>query len=179
MRQQQGFSLIEVLVAALVIALGILAMIAMQVNATRLTKTSEIRTLGAMLAGDLADRMRANRTGFLSGNYTLTTKYPNAPTSTDSTKAIACNGSAKLCTTQEIAQSDLADWRLAVSRALPNGAAWISTVDATDEAVDVWLIWNEATERNTSDRNGDECVGNLVKSDANVTPRCMYFRITL
>jgi type IV pilus assembly protein PilV len=156
-------------------------MIAMQVNATKFSKTSEFRTLGAMLAGDLADRMRANRTAYLTGAYSLTIAYPNAPTTADVTTANACLGTGPDCTPQQIAQSDLADWRLALARSMPGGSAWISNVDTTDNAVDVWLIWSEAAARNAAaaDRNADECPSAILQPNATVTPRCMYFRINL
>ncbi|RZK98755.1 MAG: type IV pilus modification protein PilV, partial [Rubrivivax sp.] len=56
---QLGASLIEVLVAILVVSIGILSMVAMQANAVKFSKTSENRAIGALLVNDLADRLRA------------------------------------------------------------------------------------------------------------------------
>jgi type IV pilus assembly protein PilV len=179
-RQQNGVSLIEVLVAVLVIALGILSMLAMQLNATKLTKTSEIRTMGAMLASDLADRMRANKNGFKNNNYLLQTQYnPTAAFTADTTKATQCNHSQTDCSSQSLAAADLADWLNSVHQAMPNGSAWISSYQSVDSAVDVWLVWTDPQERNTSDRNTTECPSNLVATGVTATPRCMYFHINV
>ena len=58
-----GVSLIEVLVALLVVSLGILAMSGLLTNSTRYGKTSEFRAVATLLANDIADRMRANKAG--------------------------------------------------------------------------------------------------------------------
>jgi type IV pilus assembly protein PilV len=178
-RAQAGVSLIEVLVAVLVVALGILAMLAMQVNAVKFTKSSEIRTMGAMLASDLADRMRANRAGFVSDSYLLNNQYSTSFTA-DTTSAQQCSTTTKQCLSDELAKSDLADWLQSVHQALPNGSAWISSVDKQDNAVDIWLVWREASEGSTpAGRNSDECPSNMLPANMTPAPRCMYFHINL
>ena len=76
---QRGATLIEVLVSILLMALGVLAMAAMQVNAVQYGKTSEFRTVASLLANDLSDRMRANSPAGQS--MSGTTGYDYLPTS--------------------------------------------------------------------------------------------------
>ncbi|MES2091439.1 MAG: type IV pilus modification protein PilV, partial [Pseudomonadota bacterium] len=57
---QRGATLIEVMVSALIVAFGVLAMIALQANSIKFSKTSEYRSVATLLANDLADRMRLN-----------------------------------------------------------------------------------------------------------------------
>jgi type IV pilus assembly protein PilV len=190
---QRGVSLIEVLVAILVMSLGILAMVAMQVNATKFTKTSEIRTMGALLVGDLADRMRANRDGFNTGAYAYKVAYPNSgsPTLPDVTDTCNKPEPATACSASEMAAKDKADWFATVNSSLPGGTAWIGDVDANTGGIDIWLVWNEpGGTRDAAERNASECPDGLtpplpVPSDPKApivtlaTPRCMYFRVNI
>src|SRR5690606_14236558 len=74
-RHQTGASLIEVMVSALIVAFGILAMIALQTNALKFNKTSEYRSVATLLANDLADRIRVNPEGAELGQYDLNGEY--------------------------------------------------------------------------------------------------------
>jgi prepilin-type N-terminal cleavage/methylation domain-containing protein len=58
-----GFSLVEVLVAMFVVAMGILALAGLLQAATRYSKISELRSTATLLANDIADRIRANPLG--------------------------------------------------------------------------------------------------------------------
>lgn len=64
---QKGFSLIEVMVALLVMAIGLLGAAAIQLNALKYTDSSALRTQASFIAYDMLDRIRANNTV----NYTL------------------------------------------------------------------------------------------------------------
>lgn len=182
--RQCGVSLIEVLVAILVISLGILTMVAMQVNATKFTKTSEIRTMGSMLAADLADRMRANRAGFKANAYAYSEQYPSSGDPTLPRAKTGCDTMSANCNASDMAAKDQADWFASVSRSLPGGTAWIGRVDAS-LGVDIWLIWKEPAGRDNAERITQECPSNLMSTvAANSTatgnlPRCMYFRVNL
>ncbi|MBI5925442.1 MAG: type IV pilus modification protein PilV [Aquabacterium sp.] len=181
-RHQQGVSLIEVLVAILVIALGILTMLAMQINSTKLTKTSEVRAMGALLVSDLADRMRANRTGFEAGEYTFT-ETTSAPTITKT-----CTASNSNCTPAEMAAQDKFDWLTNIRDSLPTGTARISAVDTASgkNGVDVWLIWldpKEASDAGTPSPSTcppqDELADSVKTASLSGALRCMYFRINV
>lgn len=181
-RRQQGVSLIEVLVAILVIALGILTMLAMQINSTKLTKTSEMRAMGALLVSDLADRMRANRTGFEAGNYAFT-ETTEAPTLEKE-----CTSDTANCTPAEMAAQDRFDWLTNIRDSLPTGTARISGVDATagKNGVDVWLIWLDPKEASGSGSPSpsscppeDKLSNDIQAASTNGALRCMYFRINV
>ena len=105
-RRQHGFSLIEVLIAVLVLAIGLLGMAQMQANGMRSTHGAYLRTQATLLAGDVLESMRANLTAARTGNYNVT--YGNAPT-----------GST-------IADDDVNGWLTNVAL-LPSGQGQIST----------------------------------------------------
>ena len=71
-RGQRGFSLIEVLIAILVLAIGLLGMAQMQASGMRSTHGAYLRTQGTLLTGDMLDSMRANVTAARTGNYDVT-----------------------------------------------------------------------------------------------------------
>jgi type IV pilus assembly protein PilV len=183
-------SLIEVLVAILVAALGIMSMLAMQINATKYTKTSEVRALGTLLIGDLADRMRANQAGFIAGNYASTPTYPANGLVSAPDAVNTCNAATSTCSPADMAAQDLNDWRRAVNFALPNGYAAISPAvsNATtgQNAADVWIVWLDPQGDKSFDNGATECPAAAVsktgkdgKASLSVTPRCMHFLINI
>ncbi|MEN1927567.1 type IV pilus modification protein PilV [Luteimonas sp. MJ250] len=59
--RQHGFSMIEVLVAIIVLALGLLGFALLQTMSLRYAQSANYRTQATNLAYDLLDQMRANR----------------------------------------------------------------------------------------------------------------------
>ena len=74
-RHAAGFSLIEVMIAILVMALGLLGFALLQTMSVRFTQSANQRTQAANLAADMLDQMRVNRLGATRyvGNYTGST----------------------------------------------------------------------------------------------------------
>ena len=179
--KQSGISLIEVLVAMLIASLGFLSMIAMQVNATKYTKASEYRTMGTLLIGDLADRMRANRAGYLANLYTFTDDYPEDGAVTAPDALSNCNEPSNSCTAAEMAAQDMNEWRRAVSFALPGGYVRVNipAVVNGNNTADVWLLWQDPQSGAALDGIGSECPAAGIPKDATVTPRCMHFVISI
>lgn len=60
MRNDKGFSLLEVLVAVVILAVGLLAAASMQTMALTATTTSRNTTLAVQLAEEMVDRIRVN-----------------------------------------------------------------------------------------------------------------------
>ncbi len=90
-----GFTLVEALVALLVLSIGLLGIAALYVETLRASRTSLYRTEAVTLATDLADRMRANRN-------------PVSAYACGSPCVPANGGNA-------IADADLADWMAAIA----------------------------------------------------------------
>ncbi len=111
-----GFSLVEVLVALVVISLGLLGIAGLQLAGMRGSTTSTLRTTATQLAYDATDRMRANPTGVAAGNY-----------DNQAAPAAVPGGclSATGCTTAQISQLDLFLWQSEIARKLPGGAGVI------------------------------------------------------
>lgn len=68
---QQGLSLIEVLIAALILAIGLLGVAAMQAVTLRNSQSAFDRTQAVVLSYSMFDAMRANAAAARAGGYTL------------------------------------------------------------------------------------------------------------
>jgi type IV pilus assembly protein PilV len=114
-RLQRGFTLLEVLIALVVLSIGLLGLAGLQTVSLRNTGVSTSRTIATQLAYDIADRMRANANGALSGAYLQTvTTIGSAPSAT------TCFSSAG-CSAADMAAMDLYVWRSRLVRELNNG----------------------------------------------------------
>ncbi len=65
-KAQQGATLIEVLVALLITAIGVMGAAAMQLNSVKFNQTAQLRSNAAFLANDISDRLRAYRVAALN-----------------------------------------------------------------------------------------------------------------
>lgn len=85
--RSKGFSLIEVLIAVLVFSLGLMGLAAVQIASVRTNQSAAYRSAAVTLAYAMADRMRANQNGVLTGQYytdysaeTCAGQPPDSPT---------------------------------------------------------------------------------------------------
>ena len=126
-RRASGFSLIEVLVALLVLAIGLLGLAALQAQGLRFNHDALVRTNATHLAYDIIDRMRVNRTNV--GAYAAGPAPPFDCDPTDSSVAM-----------------DLECWYDGLSRSLPGGGGFITST-ATAKFYDVTVRWIDRTPR--------------------------------
>ena len=60
MNKNTGFTLIEVLIAMIILAVGLLGLAGLQATSLRNNQSAYNRSVATQLAYDIADRMRAN-----------------------------------------------------------------------------------------------------------------------
>lgn len=123
---EAGFSIIEVLVALLVLAIGLLGLAALQAQGLRFNHDAYVRTQATNSAYSIIDRMRANR-----ANVALYTG-PDPGGACDPTTAGAT--------------MDLNCWYRGLAAALPGGSGLI-TANATANFFDVTVRWIDRTPR--------------------------------
>lgn len=131
-KDETGFSLIEVLVAIVILSLGILGLAGLQAVSLKNTSASGQRTIAINLAADIADRMRANPAGLADGNYIIDF------TSDDIAELehTNCTTSAG-CSSQELAQNDIFQWNAALLTMLPQLAdTTVAGVVCVDAVID-------------------------------------------
>ena len=140
--RQRGFTLLEVLIALLVLSIGLLGLAALQTTGMRSNQMASMRTLVAQFAYDITDRMRVNQAGVDDDYYVIA--LAEGP---DDTSAFTDKDSN---TSANVAYTDLVEWRDNLSR-LPNGTGVIAQcAPATCPVVDgrtthvVTVYWNES-----------------------------------
>jgi type IV pilus assembly protein PilV len=109
--RQRGVGLIEVLIAVLVFALGVLGMASMQVGAKRTSYDALQRSLATSLARDIVERMRSNPS---ATSLEIFGAVDNLGGGTR-TKPKDCK--ANTCTPTELANYDVWEWEQALDGA--------------------------------------------------------------
>ena len=119
-RKEQGFTLLEILVAVLVLSFGLLGLAGLQAASIRANHSAYLRSQATQLAYDMADRMRANTSAADAGTY-------NNPTPAISASCYSTGG----CAASVLAGDDVYRWNQAITAALPAGSAGVVCLDAT------------------------------------------------
>ncbi len=107
-KTQRGTTLIETLVALVVLSVGLLGIAALQMTSLRNNRGAHLRSQAQVMAYDIADRMRANRTAALANAYVIAMAATPA-------------GSG-------LVLSDLQEWRNTLATTLPSGSGEIVRV---------------------------------------------------
>ena len=111
--KQRGVGLLEVLIAVLVLAVGLLGFAAMQTQALRANFETMQRAKASMYANDMFDRMRSNISKATSSDAYLRDFYGDLP-------AVKKDCQTTSCDTDELAAWDLNDWVNYVSTSTNN-----------------------------------------------------------
>ncbi|HEX9706476.1 MAG TPA: type IV pilus modification protein PilV [Steroidobacteraceae bacterium] len=108
---QAGFTMVEVLVALVVLAIGLLGIAALLLKSLQSGRTAVYRTQAVNLAADLADRIRMNRTAQAAYGTLFA----------DAEVAIAACDTTGGCSDADLAATDLSRWKATIGQFLPNG----------------------------------------------------------
>ncbi len=126
-----GFTLLEILVAIVVLSIGLLGLAGLQAVSLNNNQTAYYRAIASQQAYDMADRIRANLAGAEAGNYDdLAAGLPG--TNPD---CIAAD-----CTVANIAIADHRQWNTMNARMLPAGDG---TVAVAGGAFVITVMWTE------------------------------------
>lgn len=142
-RRQRGITMVESLVALVVLSVGMLGIAGLYISSLKAERSALVRTQAVALATDLSDRIRANRDGL--GNYATAgygTKGPQINT--------ACVGGD--CTPDALAQDDLGRWRDSIKRLMPGNSVGSVTFDSapTPNVYTITIAWRESGETQDS-----------------------------
>ena len=129
-----GFSLLEVLIAFLILTIGLLGMAGLQATSLRNNHSTYLRSQAIIHAYDIMDRMRANKAAALAGNY--------ARDFGDSKPTQTCSSA---CSASNMALADQNGWVDAVSR-LPSGDGSIAVTNTG--AATVIVRWDDVRDSN-------------------------------
>ena len=147
--RHNGYSLLEVLVALVVISIGVLGVAAMQATALSGTHTSQTESLVAIQARSLADAMLANSAIWNSPSAPASVSVAPAGSSVTVTGSTAlaatadCNGT--VCTASKMAAYDFQTWATYFFQAVPNATQ--ATVNCNTTAPPVCTIQLQWTQK--------------------------------
>ena len=120
----RGFSLLEVLVALVIISIGLLGIASLQINSLKNNQMALSHGQASYLAYEIIDLMRANQGLATNGTYEIAigSGIPNGTT---------------------VPEQDLHNWKVQLASSLPNGDGSIDVDPATNRAF-VVILWDEA-----------------------------------
>jgi len=148
--RQRGFSLVEVMVALVVISVGLLGIAKMRALALASTTVASMRSLAAIEAASLASTMHTNRGYWTStapnatGGITVTATAPGP--NTNISPAALTGGpdcAAGVCTSAQLAGYDLTKWAAEAQQVLPNYVALVNCTAISPVSCTVQITWTE------------------------------------
>lgn len=125
---QRGTGLIEVLVTAFVLAVGLLGLAVLQLKTIQYNHGAYLRSQATILATDIVDRLRINRQNALNGNYNIA--YDVTPVASTT-----------------LVSTDLVEWKGLLAQILPSGDG---AVNCDVDACSVSVRWRERAGADTA-----------------------------
>jgi type IV pilus assembly protein PilV len=124
-RGESGFSLVEMMVAFLILSIGLLGLAMLQAKSLRLNTDAYMRSQATLIAHELMENMRANPTG----NYAYA--GPGKPT----------GGCGSCNAVQQARYDDLVRWYDALNAQLPAGVA--ARIERPGSNYEIYVSWKE------------------------------------
>lgn len=139
----KGFSLLEVMIALLVLSIGLLGLAGLQTFSLKFNHQSYERTQATILIYDIMERIIANTTAAQAGVFD---SVPAGSPASSYSASASCQTTG--CTTTALANYDLNSWKtqLETSKVLAQGTGSITRVnpgDMTGCIYDVSITWVE------------------------------------
>ena len=179
--RQTGASLIEVLVAILILSFGMLSLGAMMSFGVQLPKLSAYRATATSLASGYIERVRANPNAFTSNLYSAALNETSAWSFADI--VLSDCQYADPCTEATLATMDIQASRRAVRRALPAGDIIMKCDTGTCTKADygnLWIVWQEpSTFAALNPASSDNCPAEATTAYSSPAPRCLYVRFKI
>lgn len=121
--QSKGFTLLEVLVSLVILAVGLLGFAGMQARMIKLNQSASERSLAIMASYSMLDAIRANRAQALAGTYNL-----------DQTCSVTKSS-------EGLAASDQQLWLATLKASLGNSDATCGAINCTSDGNCTVSIW--------------------------------------
>jgi type IV pilus assembly protein PilV len=130
-----GFTLIEVLVTMVVMAIGLLGLAGLQATSLKHNNSAYQRSQATFLAYEMLDRMRSNPLGIEANAYDAvdTANLPGNP---------SCITSG--CAPADLADTDIEEWASKLAAALPSGRGTVTNASASaNTPFTVTVMWDD------------------------------------
>lgn len=143
-KQQAGVGLIEVMISAFVLGIGLLGVLTLQAKTMQYNQHSYMQSQATFMAQDMAERIQANRS--VADNYRIL--FGEDPPGVAANVCLNAD-----CTPEEIADWDLAHWRASLAAALPQGTGEIQEHPDNPDLIVVSVRYN-LVDRDEADGQG-------------------------
>ncbi len=156
--KQQGISLIEIMIAMIITAIGLLGVAGLQATAMRSAYLAEGRTNAVIAVNNLSERIRANAYE-LSDNdkKTLIDEYVTSESKVGDLGKANCVSSTKKCTHVALAKQDLLEWGTSTNQIFGVNRDANLTVSSVKDGelyfITITLSWTDY--RGKANSNGD------------------------
>ena len=139
-----GFTLVEVLVALVVLSIGMLGIAALYLEGLRASRDALVRSQAVALAADMTDRIRANR-------YIPVGAGKYDPALITAALVAACETAGSTCTPAQMYANDLYRWQQAAQAALPAGNASVAFAFVNSQPTyTITVTWTQPGDSNTA-----------------------------
>jgi type IV pilus assembly protein PilV len=135
--RNRGFTLIEVLVSMLILAVGLLGMAALMMTGLQANQGAALRSTATILSYDIADRIRSNV------DTVATRAYASAVSNPADAALPACHADVLGCGPADRVQEDLFQWNNSLL-AIPGATGFISRIN--DNNYCIAIFWTEQAE---------------------------------
>lgn len=160
--KQHGFSMIEVLFALLILAIGLFGMASLMMTSMKSNQSAAVRSQATWLTYDIIERMRLNRDRALATSGT--TYVIAASVTADDVDDPGCKDLITGCSAADTAQLDLWEWKSQLEQAGLSGA--IQRAGNTLTVTITWQDLNAWRDSNSGDLN--TC------NEGNVAGQCSF-----
>lgn len=146
MQKSGGFTLIEVMIAMVILAVGLLGLAGLQATGLRNNKSAYNRSQATQLAYDMSDRIRANSINarnFASSIYV--TVDPE-----DADEKVNCTTQTGTCSPADMAENDLFEWSRDLTASIPSGTGMI---EVSGTVYNITVTWDDKREAEGVDDN--------------------------
>ena len=161
-RTSKGFSLIEVLVAIVILAFGMLGTVGMQAFALQANRDARLQAQATVLARELAEMMRGNKEIAVKTTSTDNPYLVSAMTMATPVYCMSITNATTGCTTSaDVASAEMTDWLTRVAAELPDARVtvcfdgapfdanglpqWTCNATGADEIVYIKIGWTRAS----------------------------------
>ncbi len=119
---QKGFTLIEIMVALLVLAIGLSGIAGLMLFNVTGTASAQTYSQATVFADQMADNIRANMAAYETAQFI----------SDPATSSVDCKFGTT-CTAVQLAQYDVTTWKALLATALPAGQGFVCTDSSPDD----------------------------------------------
>jgi len=131
---QSGFTLLEVLITLVILAIGLLGLAGLQATGLKNNHSAYQRSQATLLTYDMIDRMRSNIVDI--------TNYPS------STSVEADCDTSTPCSPTAMTKNDLFEWNSTITSTFASGA--VGSISASSGIYSISIAWDDDRNANTA-----------------------------